>query len=315
MKKRIVAFALALATLLAFVPGGDGMAAAAWRASADGSMKLIVYMPEDGQSLYRSDGFSFEFDYQSSTGTTDPYYSAALYGTAANGDPDYGNRVKRFDISGIVHNNNRYVITLDISDVPAGNYYFYFALSNVNNNNDAVAADIRKVKVVSGTANEWVQYGTKWSYRKNGSWEKGKWSLISGKWYLFDAEGYMLTGWQLKDGKYYYLGSNGAMRVGWNYIGGKWYCMSNKGIMYSNVWLRDGGKWYMISKSGAMLTGWQSDRGTYYYMTPGSGVMYTGWLQQNGKWYYLNPNSGKMATGTVVIDGKTYTFNSSGVMQ
>lgn len=40
-----------------------------------------------------------------------------------------------------------------------------------------------------------------WYQRPDGSYPTNKWCLINKHWYLFDKEGYMLTGWQKWDGK------------------------------------------------------------------------------------------------------------------
>ncbi len=40
----------------------------------------------------------------------------------------------------------------------------------------------------------------------------GGWHLIQGEWYLFDEDGYRLTGWQEADGQMYYLNGDGVWR-------------------------------------------------------------------------------------------------------
>ena len=69
-----------------------------------------------------------------------------------------------------------------------------------------------------------------WYHRSDGSFPKNKWEKINGKWYHFDARGYMQTGW-LKDG-------------------GKWYYLKPDGAMAQNESLQIGGKWYRFSASG-----------------------------------------------------------------
>ena len=39
----------------------------------------------------------------------------------------------------------------------------------------------------------------------NGTYPKNTWRQISGKWYWFDARGYMVTGWKSIGGKWYYF--------------------------------------------------------------------------------------------------------------
>ena len=60
----------------------------------------------------------------------------------------------------------------------------------------------------------------------NGTYPKNTWRQISGKWYWFDARGYMVTGWKSIGGKWYYFQSNGAMLgQGWHWIGKNCYYM------------------------------------------------------------------------------------------
>ena len=80
----------------------------------------------------------------------------------------------------------------------------------------------------------WIQ-GTsgKWRYRlKDGTCVKSNWKQISGKWYHFDAYGWMQTGW-LKDK-------------------GKWYWLKPSGEMASDELVRTGGKVYYVDKNGKM---------------------------------------------------------------
>lgn len=73
----------------------------------------------------------------------------------------------------------------------------------------------------------WQKSGAKWWYRNaDGSWPADQWALIDGKWYAFDAQGYMRTGWyqDLKDGQTYYFDpETGAMVTGQAVIDGKQY--------------------------------------------------------------------------------------------
>lgn len=79
---------------------------------------------------------------------------------------------------------------------------------------DAQAADKRAVSQGKGTAGVsvkdgtgpnaqapgWAQDGNGWWYRnQDGSYPVGCWQEIGGKWYLFDINGYMLTGWPVEE--------------------------------------------------------------------------------------------------------------------
>lgn len=141
---------------------------------------------------------------------------------------------------------------------------------------------------------EWVQAGDgRWWYRHaDGSFTKSGWELVSGKWYLFDADGWMLTGWQRDNGSWYYLGADGAMLTGWQRVDGKWYFLDESGAMATG-WRMVGDKWYFMDESGSMRQGWQRD---------------------GGKWYWLNPDGSMSADEVKMIGGAFYGFDSSGAM-
>lgn len=141
---------------------------------------------------------------------------------------------------------------------------------------------------------QWVQgEDGRWWYRHaDGSYTAGDWELVGGKWYLFDAEGWMLTGWQMKDGRWYLLGADGAMLTGWQRVDGKWYFLDDSGAMATG-WRMVGDKWYFMDESGSMRQGWQRD---------------------DGKWYWLNPDGSMSADEVRMIGGTFYGFDSSGAM-
>lgn len=129
-----------------------------------------------------------------------------------------------------------------------------------------------------------------WYYRKeDGTYPSNDWLAIDGSWYLFDSEGYMLTGWQMKGQFRYFMNENGQMQVGW---------------------LEDNKQWYFLGPTGAMWTGWLELNGQWYYMNQ-DGVMQTGWILVGGQWYYMEPSSGAMMRN-VVIEGRY--INNEGVM-
>ena len=141
---------------------------------------------------------------------------------------------------------------------------------------------------------QWVQKedGRWWYRHADGSYTAGDWELVDGRWYLFDAEGWMLTGWQQRDGHWYLLGADGAMLTGWQ---------------------RVDGKWYFLDDSGAMATGWRMVGDKWYFMDE-NGSMHVGWKQVGGKWYWLNPDGSMSADEVRMIGGTFYGFDSSGAM-
>lgn len=132
----------------------------------------------------------------------------------------------------------------------------------------------------------WIQSGDTWYYKyPDGSYQKNSWAKINEKWYLFDADGKMMTGWQVKNNRYYYLDNSGAMMVGWVKNGDKWYYLnSNAGDL-----------------EGSMCVGWIQVNGLVYYMNS-SGAMVEGWQEVDGNWYYFYPGSGQKAVNTTIGD-------------
>lgn len=178
----------------------------------------------------------------------------------------------------------------------------------------------------------WKQNATGWWYENaDGGYVANDWSFINGKWYHFDASGYMQTGWlQAPDGLWYYLDrANGDMKIGWAQdVDGKWYYLNDNGAMATGWILDKDGRWYYTDQSGVMQTGWlKSADGKWYYMNQ-SGSMVTGWVKDStGKYYYLNnsgawdPNyddsssssssssSSGSHTSSNIVTGNGYTYN------
>lgn len=124
----------------------------------------------------------------------------------------------------------------------------------------------------------WKKDKTGWWFRNaDGTYLAGDWALIGDKWYLFDGDGYMLTGWQTKNGKKYYLTVNGDMATGW---------------------MEDNKQWYLFGTDGAMITGWAEVNGNRYFLDS-DGRMTTGWKLLDGKWYFFNTDGTMMRNVTV----------------
>ena len=122
-----------------------------------------------------------------------------------------------------------------------------------------------------------------WFERAASGYPKNCWSFIDGKWFHFNAEGYLTLGWYLsEDGKWY-------------------YCAPDKTLG---------------TPIGAMYTGWLKDGadGYWYYLDPNTGEMLTGWREIKGQWYYLNPetlgDSGWMQDSST----KQWNYNVKAVM-
>ena len=112
------------------------------------------------------------------------------------------------------------------------------------------------------------------------------WRKIDGKWYWFDARGYMVTGWKQVDGKWYYFNPGGSMETGWLKDGGRWYYLNSGGLMATG-WKQVDGKWYFLEKTGAMAKSrWEGN----YYLTQNGSMLKSAWtydgyeVDANGKW-------------------------------
>ena len=138
----------------------------------------------------------------------------------------------------------------------------------------------------------WIKTGNVWYYRyPDGTYQKNNWAKINNKWYLFDANGAMVTGWQQRNNVWYYLNNDGAMTTGWIVSNNKWY--------YLNPSTTSG-------VEGAMLIGWINYNNKWYY-TDSTGAMQEGWRQVDGNWYYFYPGEGSKAVNTTIsgfpVDG------------
>ena len=171
---------------------------------------------------------------------------------------------------------------------------------------------------------KWMSSGGKWWYRhSDGSYTTSNWEWINGKWYYFDASGWMMTGWQKVGNEWYYLYSNGVMAadswIGENYVdatgiwrpeilkekwissGEKWWYRHSDGSYTALNWKKIDGKWYYFDASGWMVTGWQKVGDNWYYLYD-DGVMASDTWVGN---YYLK-SDGTMAVSEWVQDGKYY---------
>lgn len=109
----------------------------------------------------------------------------------------------------------------------------------------------------------WIQQdGGKWSYRKeDGQLCRDEWLYHSGRWYVFDGAGDMVTGW---------------FRSGLD-----WYYLANDGGMIASQWLNEDGHSYYFTASGVMA------RSAYVHADkphgPGVADWYY-WVDEEGHW-------------------------------
>lgn len=108
----------------------------------------------------------------------------------------------------------------------------------------------------SAAAPGWQQDSYGWRYSDpSGNYAQNGWMELDGKWYFFDASGYMAVGWQQYGGEWYYLDYSGAMQTGWQQDGGNWYYLENDGRMLADVLLTLEDGIYYIQPNGIMATG------------------------------------------------------------
>ena len=198
--------------------------------------------------------------------------------------------------------------------------------------------------LANGISQGWNLLGGDYYYMKDGVLLKnGSFCLEDGKWYLFDADGKMLTNVEA-DERWY--GASGAALTGWFKQNGNWYYGNSfDAITYKGLHRINGAEYY-FDKNGVMQTGgavmngtalvidasgvvtekyyvedgWSSHGTEWYYYQ--NGVAYTGWVgvyyvskgqmqrnqmvrTENNTYYYVGED-GAYQTNAWVNDGKSY---------
>ena len=112
---------------------------------------------------------------------------------------------------------------------------------------------------ISAVSGVWKQdYKGWWFQYSQGGYPKEMWELIRGKWYHFDADGYMNQSELVHDGTgTAYVGEDGAMWANrWVYVENKdyipkdkWYYLGSNGYAYRKAWVGD----YYLDALGGML--------------------------------------------------------------
>ncbi len=82
-----------------------------------------------------------------------------------------------------------------------------------------------------------------------------EWILVNGNWWVFDQNGYAVTGW-IRDNAYggwFYIDPQSGMKRGWIFVNGKWYYLNAEadgkgGIMLANCLTPDG---YYLKEDGS----------------------------------------------------------------
>lgn len=160
---------------------------------------------------------------------------------------------------------------------------------------------------------EWKSTDKGWQYYDaEGNVVKDGEKTVEGKKYLFNEEGYLLTGIQYVGNNTYYFAKTGKT--------------PKDGLGVKNTssgWKTFDGKQYYLEK-GKVSTGWKTINKQKFYFDATKtlskrGVMATGFYKIGKNTYYFSPSGktgtkGKMLKGWQTIKNKRYYFYSSGVM-
>ena len=167
----------------------------------------------------------------------------------------------------------------------------------------------------------WYKENNKWRYYlQDGTIVKGQWKYIDNRWYVFDNEGYMITGWFLdgSNNQWYYLCGDGSMsQNNWVQDGaGNWYYTDSDGTLHEG-WLNLDNDWYLLGEDGVMLTGWQERAGIWYVLQENGKMLHDTWFldSSNNDGYYLS-STGAMKTSQWIQqdDGNFYYVKNDGKM-
>lgn len=158
-------------------------------------------------------------------------------------------------------------------------------------------------------------------------------TLINEDYYFANDEGLIVFGWQHLDGHTYYFDEEtGIMSVGLSEIDGKLYYFNADGELQTGFvafdegtkyFLPGGGyvtgkysikdKSYLFDEDGYMLTGFMNLDGKDYYYSEADGTMFRGWMLADDKYSYYDTDGSKVY-GWFVLESKKYYFDENGYM-
>lgn len=146
----------------------------------------------------------------------------------------------------------------------------------------------------------WSSDENGWQYLEESYPVKSQEKVIDGCVYLFDENGYLVTGFTQSGGKTYYYSENGSTPE-------NGYGKKIKGLVTLDS------KMYYFKDDYSMSYGWQTIDGKRYYFDTSTGTAYIGLKKINSKIYYFDKNR-IMKKGWVGISGKKYYFTYDGTM-
>ena len=255
--------------------GSSDLGLAKWEAVEDASYEVYLY--RGSKNVYKSGEIHTSscdlFPYMSSKGT----YTFKVRALPSNDEVSKYASKSDWTISDEVYIDENDAARAAKKKPSSGNN----SSTNNSGNSQQAPSNVNEVG--------WILDGNRWYYRyPDGTYLKNGWGFIGNIWYLFDANGMMLTGWQMKNGVYYYMNGDGKMQTGWLLYNNTWYYLSESGAMVTG-WITLGDKAYYLGGDGGMLTGWQNIDGQIYYLYPDghkavNEVIDTFYLDQDGIW-------------------------------
>lgn len=135
------------------------------------------------------------------------------------------------------------------------------ALYNADTIARSIVGGILNQEINKGWKQGWNHSDGKWWYcvdPEAKTYYRQEWKLIDGKWYLFDYDGWCMTGWVKyvnKEGKdiWYYLDPRDcSMEIGWKKIDNEWYYFNKDGEMQTG-WITVDEKDYCLYSNGSMI--------------------------------------------------------------
>lgn len=177
---------------------------------------------------------------------------------------------------------------------------------------------------------EWY-FNNEWDVEQEPEWSKDGVHFLGSSYYIFDAEGIMLTGWQSTsllnyDGDYkeytVYASNTGALAKGWQNLEGQTYYFdsyntySGEPVMVNDVYYIGGNRYFFETNGSLILDSkFIEYEGSTYYIKNGM-ISSFGWERIGNYWYYFDEYEGSMMSdGIYSINNKEYIFNDKGIMQ
>lgn len=151
---------------------------------------------------------------------------------------------------------------IDLSEYFTGDGQYYFTVRAVPTDTQrkfssggVASSDELDVDWMGETGGRWRKYSTGTKYEKaDKSFYTSEWAKIKGKWYYFNADGYMQTSWLKLGDLWYYLNADGEMQTGWVQVENVWYYLNADGVMQTGWVQSKPGFWYYLNSDGAMLS-------------------------------------------------------------